>query len=147
MYHVCLQLSSNFAASYLPAGEGLEQYWNKSWGKAQLFGRFLWFFCLGTFSLWCWIKKQLWDQHILDWVAGLYPAGQLDFSLKKLVLLVWTWFFVVFKCMIQLVAEFLTVKYFLLKNIEKEGKQLPNDCFKPNETCEQHGSCWNEIAN
>lgn len=40
-----------------------------------------------------------------------------------------------------------TLKYFLLRNIGKEGKQLPNDCFKPNKTCEQHGSFWNEIAN
>lgn len=104
-------------------------------------------FCLDTFSLWCRIKKQLWDQDILDWVAGLHPAGQLGFSLKRLILLVQTRFFVAFKCTIQLVAGFPSVKYFLLRNVGKEGKQFPNDCFKPNKTCEQHGSGWNEIAN
>lgn len=81
-------------------------------GKAQLFWRILVLFCLGTFSLWYGIKKQLWDQDILD-----------------------RWYIP------QLVVGFPSVKYFLLRNMGKEGKQFPNDCFRPNKTCEQHDYC------
>lgn len=115
-------------------------------GKAQLFWRIFVLFCLSTFPLWCRIKQQLWDQDILNWVPGGHPSGQLNFLLKRFIL-VQTWFSVGFKRMMLLVAVLCFVKCFLLRNIGKEGKQFPNDCLKPNKTCEQYGSYWNEIAN